>query len=251
MKLLNFFKNLFEKKEVNKLEKIVEIDTNDGNREKRLSKLISISLDKKIPIIVGNQKTIDIIKEKNKKCEVYGLAKGYTFLIKQKELKDGVLIDESLSKDMISELVNHTKIRGGFLEKEKNKIKKYNVLVIYNSSNFYSIGRVMKALNNKEKELEKMIKVNTKKYNLLKEERMYDEYSIIKLDISKNKELNLYKHEIIFDEIIVDYQLLSDPTRKTVEELINSYLPKHKSKYKKESRYVKLIDENGELITMH
>jgi hypothetical protein len=84
--------------------------------------LIKRSLKKDMPILVGSQKEIDEIKRVNPNIKVYGYAPNFTKHLRGIGFPNGVLIDETVKREMVEHLQKTTpnaiKIQGGFLGEE-------------------------------------------------------------------------------------------------------------------------------------
>jgi hypothetical protein len=78
--------------------------------------MIERAIKHDIPIIAGNQPTIDSIKRLANVVEVYGFAPNFTKSVIGKQFPNGVLIDESVKPELIPELQARFKIRGGFIQ---------------------------------------------------------------------------------------------------------------------------------------
>ena len=74
-----------------------------------------------IPIIVGSQKEIDMVKRFANTVEVYGFARNFTAKVLNQSFPDGVLIDDSVDPELISLLESQFTIRGGFIQGGVNK----------------------------------------------------------------------------------------------------------------------------------
>jgi hypothetical protein len=116
---MKFLKNLFGKKEIDIFEGGKIIPVEDMNIGERLSTLVEYSLANDIIILAGNQNKINAFKEKSEDVKVVGFAKGYTKHLKNYDLSNGVLIDESVPHEMLEYLALNfdIKIRGGYTRK--------------------------------------------------------------------------------------------------------------------------------------
>lgn len=106
--------------------KLIKVD----ERHRRVGKttmMVKMSVKKNIPILVGSQNHIYLIKQYNENAEVYGFAKNFTKNVVGRRFPNGVLIDESVDPDMVKLLQkqypNAIKIRGGFLHNYGSETK--------------------------------------------------------------------------------------------------------------------------------
>lgn len=85
------------------------------SQDERDKFLVTQSLANEIPIVVSSQIRFDALKSLNREVDVCRLAKNFTIEMKDKEFPNGVLIDESVSIEMITWIrEKDIKIRGGF-----------------------------------------------------------------------------------------------------------------------------------------
>lgn len=102
-------------------DKLIKVD----ERHRGIGKtymMIEKSIKYNIPIIAGNQRTIDVIKRNGNPCVVYGFAKNFTHQVLGKKFPNGIIIDESVDPSLIEELRKKFDIRGGFVQNYKTKL---------------------------------------------------------------------------------------------------------------------------------
>lgn len=111
-----FFTRLWFKYQLSRGKLVKVNDTHRGIGKTTM--LIERSLKFNMPILVGNQEQIDIIKYMNPDVEVIGFAPNFTRSVVGRTFSNGVLIDESVADEMVEHLQkaypNAIKIKGGF-----------------------------------------------------------------------------------------------------------------------------------------
>lgn len=106
---MNFLKKLFKKKDVEDVIVEVKLEKITNN----IVSLVEFAVENDIHILVGNQGRIDFIKELSPDAKVFGFAKNYTKNVAQAEHPNGVIIDKSVSEEMVEYLkteLSHIKI---------------------------------------------------------------------------------------------------------------------------------------------
>lgn len=113
---MNFLKDFFNRNSFEKRlakNEIITISKEDSRQTTAI--LIKRAEELSIPIVAGNQDRIYLLHAQSPIVEIYPFAKNFTKRLFESELPNGVLIDESVSSELIDEIIlKGIQIRGGF-----------------------------------------------------------------------------------------------------------------------------------------
>lgn len=113
-----FIKGLFKKKPVIENARLIQVNLDDEGVIERLHSIVKYSIENNIPVLVGNQEKIDLYKQYSLDIETFGFAKNFTKHVADTEFPNGVLVDETVTSEMVEVLRGlPIHIRGGFTSK--------------------------------------------------------------------------------------------------------------------------------------